>query len=482
MATRARSFSEGGVRSSPPDLEAFEVESGHTPLSPTVSENAARDHINRVTRRSLLAVQAGIEVIQHPFIAKPSPLATVHDATSFHSVASSFEFDPYAMEQETTAASDISLGQVSVLTLNVWVNRAETNVCAQIEGIRKYSPDIICLQEVFSVPVLKAYQKAFPEYEFVAFGRGFTCLGTLAFTALLLIPATVFALMASALLYLVSTIETVWLPLLAWPPCLLMHMHFFRKHYFWPFLVGNLTGLALMVRKDETRLSKLTAKCTKFSYPLGHAEDFLNSLRPRGLLTVSGQIQLRGREETFPIHIATTHLNQPPAQSPGAGRHQQVKEICESFLKPGDGGLILLGADLNASPPGTDSGTQCSTYEEITRHLSDAWCATNPSDPNADGLTWDQKENPMCQSAMNSLFYGTRPLRWRCDYLLWGHRPTACAKDVKVSVKSCDMVFVGDAAVSDHYGVLAVLDISEAGSSSEPSSPLRSTTDEIASL
>lgn len=356
------------------------------------------------------------------------------------------------------------LAQISVLTLNVWVNKALANVQRQCEGISGLNPDFICLQEVFSMPVLRAYQRAFPHYELVAFGRQWTRNATIAFAVGLLVPPTIYW---GCLALFFSAISRPAPLLLLWCACFVFHALLFKNHYCVPFFLGNLTGLAILARKDSNRFGEFTASCVPFSHPEGQGADFLNVFRQRGFLTVKGMLQIHGRLEPLPICIATTHLNQPPEQAPFTGRHQQVQELCAALdEEQKDGGLVVLGADLNATPPGTLRGTTCSTYTDLMERFSDAWCSKHTSDPNVDGLTWDQRENPMCQSALNSLFYGTDPLRWRCDYILWNHTSPPSLPDLSVSIRSCDMVLTGDNAVSDHYGVLAVMQISGAGTSS----------------
>lgn len=400
--------------------------------------------LRRIMKQPKLLRQASLEVFQemrrktmNPLMA--DTLAVIPDA-------------PQLSENEGSA-------RLSVLTLNVWVNKALEYSQAQVTSIQQYKPDVICLQEVFDVRVLEAYRRGFPDYELVAFGQGLTPIGTTVFIALMLIPPTcVFALIA--LIWFVWAALELWM-LLLWLSLCLGHAYLCRKHYFVPFLLGNKTGLAMLVR-TEGCLTHVDLECTQFSQPEGHAEDFLNIARPRGFLTLTGKLKLNNGSDLLPLRVVTTHLNQPPEQPPEKGRHRQVQEICDASIR--DGELFILAGDLNATPPGTALGTTCTTYEDFTVHLQDAWLAKNEADPNKDGLTWDQKENPMCQTAMNSLFYGTDPLRWRCDFVLWRQNLPPQLHKFQTIVRSCDMVFVGSAAVSDHYGIFTVFDIKEQSS------------------
>jgi len=436
----------------PRDFHTFEVEE---PSLQSPPHRQITDRVGTVKRKGSLLAHAAVEIVRD---AKPPGRLAVAEVSQGDSTQSrsSLLKDSAEVGDDTTR-----LAQVSILTLNVWVNKATENVHRQIAGIRAYGPDIICLQEVFSLEVLNSYRNAFPDHRLVAFEREYTCLATVSFFAALVVPPTLYAGCVALPLYSLSAINHVgWPCLLLWLICLAGHAALFLNHYFVPFLVGNMTGLALLVRDDGKWLEQLSTRCELFSYPLGQAEDFLNRLRPRGFLLASGYIRLRGWAELLPIRIATTHLNQPPVQPVGSGRHQQVKELCRVLLEhQNHGGLVLLGADLNATPPATQSGTLCSTYTDMCESLTDAWDALNASDPNVDGLTWDQCENPLCLSALNSIFYGTSPLRWRCDYIFWRCDKSPSLPDVNVSFRSCNMVFVGDDAISDHFGVLALIDI-----------------------
>merc|ERR1711972_1083143 len=141
------------------------------------------------------------------------------------------------------------------------------------------------------------------------------------------------------------------------------------------------------------------------------------------------------------------------------GRHQQVNEILKHCLKHDE--IFILGCDLNATPPGTNNGSTCETYNQITEHLSDAWASKNDSDPNCDGLTWDQEANPMCQTVMNSMFYGQKKLRWRCDYIFWKNSLKASADSIRVNLRSCKLALTQEEAASDHFAVVAEYDFFE---------------------
>lgn len=360
-------------------------------------------------------------------------------------------------KQGTDGKADDGVARsVSVLTLNVWVNRAREYVDRQIQGIRELAPDVICLQEVFHLDVLEAYRSAFPDYCLVAFGRAHNFSAVVALIAIMLAVAATFA----GSVWLVEKFTSgmwriAWLVIV--PIMIVCYSRLIRHHWTVAFLTGNRTGLVMLVRRDAFELKEHS--CVMFSR-CGHAADFLNVLRPRGFIHVTCGLRLPGYSDPLKLRLVTTHLNQPLEQALGDGRHRQVKEIFDKCLH--DDELCLLGVDLNATPPGTKGGSDCKTYADATLEMQDAWAATNPSDPERDGLTWDQIENPMTLGPINRLFYGNAS-RWRCDYIFWRHRKGKTSRpdmaDIQVSVRSCDMVFTGQEAVSDHFGVHCVFDI-----------------------
>lgn len=346
------------------------------------------------------------------------------------------------------------LGSLKVLTLNVWVKDARARMKEQVQGIRRLDPDVICLQEVFDAGVLHQYGHAFPDYELVAFGKACTsCAAVTLITGMALGAAIVWAITNVVIMLVSGIIRLEWL--LIQPLAVLVVFLVTRHHFFFVFLWGNKTGLAMLVRRSTIEVDLDQKPCQAFS-PLGHADDFLNILRPRGYILVPGKLRLRGSmRRTLDVNLMTTHLNQPLVQSRGGGRHRQVQEIVDRLTDDSCKGLTVVGCDLNATPPGTQGGTSCNTYRAMAEHFSDAWDGVHSNDVGS-GLTWDQKENPLCISSLNSFFFGIKMLRWRCDYVFW-----RCSQepDMVVSVRSCDMVFTGGDAVSDHYGIFSVFEV-----------------------
>jgi len=364
------------------------------------------------------------------------------------------------------------LHRISVLTLNVWVNRARYNLERQLQGVRELFPDVICLQEVFHTDVLEAYRKAFPDYCLVAFGQAHNFSAMAALFLIMLAVAAIF----SGAVWLVERFvsdtrwKTVWT--IAVPLMMVCYERVVRHHWTIAFLTGNRTGLAMLVRREAVDLHE--RKCVTFSRA-GHAADLLNILRPRGFISAAGVVPMPHGKGSLPVRFVTTHLNQPLEQALGDGRHRQVKEVFAKCIK--DDELLIMGCDLNATPPGTINGSDCNTYADVLEEMEDAWVNTNPSDPQRDGLTWDQANNPLCSGLLNKVFYGLETLRWRCDFIFYrfGRRTPvsedASEHDVKldsgkpseftVDTSECNLAFTANQAVSDHFGVFAVFDIRE---------------------
>eukprot|EP00927_Polykrikos_kofoidii_P009703 TRINITY_DN14063_c0_g1_i1.p1 TRINITY_DN14063_c0_g1~~TRINITY_DN14063_c0_g1_i1.p1 ORF type:complete len:461 (-),score=52.23 TRINITY_DN14063_c0_g1_i1:46-1428(-) len=350
-----------------------------------------------------------------------------------------------------------SLNELSVLTLNVWVIGAVANLPSQVTCVREKNPDIILLQEAFHMTVVDGYRHAFPDYDLVAFGRNLTPVATFGCFLFLSVGSTILFVPTIMVLFVSGTpsLRTWYVWFIVWLLCFFLATMYNRYHYYTAFLMGNVTGMVMLVRKHK--FDGVSTTCATFSYE-ALQEDFLNGFRPRGYLTITAELKDQSEGPPLKVRVATTHLNQPPQQPPNKGRHLQVRELFSSCLH--DDELFILGADLNATPPGTLRGTQCNTYVDMTSELTDAWLQKNGENERDFGYTWDQAGNPMCRSATNAIFYGTERLQWRCDYVMWRHRPKRAASNSRsVKLRSCELVFKDEEAVSDHFGIFAVFDI-----------------------
>jgi len=477
MTVVAASFEAPCSQLASPLALPMDLRSGGSRLSPSLSSGSLSSDAGSAAASSASSVSSVSSTA--PILARaaaeeePYVGATSGACSSSSSAAAGADDDQFypsrdASDNEVDLKQGGLLARLSVLTLNVWVKDARMRIKDQLDGIRRLDPDVICLQEVFDAGVLLQYGHAFPDYELVAFGK--TCTSCAAVTLIMgmcLGAALVWVTVSMLLLLCSGTLRWEWLML--HPLAVLFAFLATRHHFFFVFLWGNKTGLAMLVRRSAIELDLDHKPCHVFS-PLGHTEDFLNVLRPRGYILVPGKLTLRGRRrDSVSVSLMTTHLNQPIWQPRGVGRHRQVQELVDRLTEDACKGLVVVGCDLNATPPGTRGGTSCNTYRSITDHLSDAWLETHSNDLGK-GLTWDQQENPLCISSLNKVFWGLKTLRWRCDYVFWRCAREPGFEDLSVSVRSCDMVFTGADAVSDHYGVHAIFEIRGAeGFGSTPS-------------
>merc|ERR1712136_545732 len=129
---------------------------------------------------------------------------------------------------------------------NVWVNKAQENIHRQVVGIRKLKPDVICLQEVFHIGVLEGYRANFPDYHLMAFGKGFSFNATaILLICYIILSGMVWAWLVWVLLRVSGHFMKEWLLLI--PFSTLIVFWWTRKNYLYPFLLGNRTGLVLLV-------------------------------------------------------------------------------------------------------------------------------------------------------------------------------------------------------------------------------------------
>lgn len=326
--------------------------------------------------------------------------------------------------------------ELSVLTYNVWYEQVAQRWQEQVKAIRKLKPDIICLQEVQSLEVAKHFIKEFSaEYECARF-EGRLSLGTILVLGIAwLLLYAIWALCQQLGLIGQRPLVGGLLSML----CLLLIL-WRDPSQVTGFLLGNRTGLLLFVKKGKILSTRTSATLFREWY-----YDPLNWVRPRGFLTIDGELQVG--QNKIPLKVMTSHLDQPIQQAEGRGRVRQAEEMLEGIEQ--FQGLALLAGDLNCTRRNAPGGTSCGTYECIIKHMEDAWGVNKEP-----CFTWDQVENPLAVSTMNDLAYGNNsPLRQQVDYAFSKLGPMGA---VSVSCSSCQVVFdKGVDIQSDHYGILA---------------------------
>lgn len=166
-------------------------------------------------------------------------------------------------------------------------------------------------------------------------------------------------------------------------------------------------------------------------------------------LLLSGRIAT----DAEPVWIHTTHLHY--ALDDGLAREKQVLAIDKAIRDCGRDNTSapqILCGDMNATPDSDEMRflRGLTTLDGRRTHFQDAWLRHHPRD---EGITW---------SSENEL---TRPLRSldidrRLDYVY----VTSRKKDGRATIHDCQVVLTeragdGDFCASDHYGVLAVVQV-----------------------
>ncbi len=161
-----------------------------------------------------------------------------------------------------------------------------------------------------------------------------------------------------------------------------------------------------------------------------------------------------------PVWVHTTHLHY--RLDDGVAREKQVLAIDAALRALGrekDSAPQILCGDFNATPDSDEMRflRGLTTLDGRRTHFQDSWLRLHPEpgpgDGPAEGITW---------SSDNEL---TRPLRSldidrRIDYVY----VTSRKKDGRASVHECRVVLTdraadGDFCATDHYGVLAVVQV-----------------------
>jgi len=340
------------------------------------------------------------------------------------------------------------ISELRVLTLNVWIDEAPMRCGDQVAAVKEVDPDILCLQEAFSMKVVQTFEEAFAqEYEMVRFQNRLSLgavLSLIVYTFILFLVSL--CLWSIVLLVVVGqvTMHSCVINALGTSVGLAGCTLYLNPKNLGDFLFGNKTGLVLFAKRSV--IESVESDATLFEE---WSYDYLNWVRPRGYVKMSGffNTQKQGQEVRVPFKVLTSHLDQVITQPAGHGRIAQATEMMRSELEGYEGFLVMAG-DWNFTPSDNPGGTSCRTYEAMREKMEDAWDGQHGL-----GATWDQVGNSLAVSKANDMAYqNAERLQWRCDIVFWKNFTSH-----NVSVKSCEILFKPpqQAAVSDHYGLLA---------------------------
>jgi len=325
----------------------------------------------------------------------------------------------------------------------------------QVQGILKLRPDVVALQEVYSVGLLEAYREGLPDYDIVTVaagaepgtGRGYRgpllllgihALGTLAWLALLsCTPAAAYGLLARALVA-AACAAAVTLALAT------------QTAVAYVFLTGGIVGaVATAYRREAFEIDESAQRSGCYAKLFDRQRgDVLNLLRPRGYLATALRRKrprpAAGAGEA-PMWIINLHTN-----AMGDVRHRvaQAEELVRASAELG--GAVLCG-DFNSDG---DSQSALDIWLILKTH-SDA-CEVLPTSPRFPGSpkqTW-RRQNPRSEGMLLAP-------DMRCDYVfLPRQRPRSAALRAAKTQVVLDEPFTpsktGDAlqSLSDHYGLL----------------------------
>eukprot|EP00930_Biecheleria_cincta_P038962 TRINITY_DN26789_c0_g1_i1.p1 TRINITY_DN26789_c0_g1~~TRINITY_DN26789_c0_g1_i1.p1 ORF type:complete len:365 (-),score=50.69 TRINITY_DN26789_c0_g1_i1:53-1147(-) len=358
---------------------------------------------------------------------------------------SAVELSSSAISLATSGRDVKPIAELRVLTLNVWIDEAPKRCGDQVAALRAVDPDIFCLQEAFSMKVARTFEEAFAqEYEVVRFQSRLSYGAVLSLTVYTFILSLVSfclwcidQLVVSGQLVLQSCVIGAFGTGLS---LTILTLYTNPKNLV-DFLFGNKTGLMLLAKRSV--IEHMTTDVSLFKE---WRYDYLNWVRPRGYVQISGflNIQEEGNDVRVPFKVVTSHLDQVITQKEGHGRIAQAREIMRRELD-GFKGLVVMAGDWNCTPHDNPGGTRCGTYDAMRLEMDDAWHGDHGL-----GATWDQVGNPLAVSKANDMAYqNTELLQWRCDITFWKNTTSQ-----KVCVKSCEILFQPPELVSDHYGLL----------------------------
>lgn len=302
---------------------------------------------------------------------------------------------------------------------------------AQLAAVAGAKPDVVCLQELYCTRARDMYRERFwPEYEVLHETRA-TAAGVGWARAIECLSALLVVLLARAVL----------VPVWGWPilrpedAAIIVGAYvgafvLWRNSALFAWLAGDATGLTVLIRRDIGAVRRHTTRA--FSAQQG---DWMNAVAPRGYSKT--EIDTKWGS----LAVFNAHLNALGTQSE---RCAQVHELVAAVNSSSN--LVVVCADLNATED-SDSArllTQAAKLRDAMEGVEDrcTW-----SDRNSLSRAWMKTED-MC-----------------VDFVFFRGTAAAGSSALTVRVAAAATVFTEAPFVSDHFGMLATLNISSSSTS-----------------
>mmetsp|Transcript_48 Transcript_48/g.132 ORF Transcript_48/g.132 Transcript_48/m.132 type:complete len:358 (-) Transcript_48:334-1407(-) len=338
---------------------------------------------------------------------------------------------------ESECESPKRFGTVRLLTLNVFAGSplpyigggvpalaGSSRLAVQVELVRQTDPDVICLQEAWCHVVLAYYEELFPEYQLFFSGQRFW-FGRAASQAFCLLLAALLLLIAKLIFWACGGNDPSWRVDVMFFLLVYVLLHFFSgKVTLRACIGGNLTGLAMLVRRRNMRLLN-DPRYIRFGKHL-QVGDWLNTFMPRGLMIVD--VEING----VPLRIANTHLNQASDVEGCRFRLRQARQLLKELPDDCPIPLVLVG-DFNVGSESGEVRLLCTKG-----NMRDAWNVAGVGD----GNTW------CARNTLTDTWYARGAPDCRIDYVFTRGN---------VKVESCEVALDSPPFTSDHFGVLVFL-------------------------
>jgi endonuclease/exonuclease/phosphatase family metal-dependent hydrolase len=327
--------------------------------------------------------------------------------------------------------------------------------CARIKSLCVL-PDVMCFQEVMSDPIRRVYLKQFaPDYECLSFDR-VNIFGYSSYVLLLLIICTplfaatiIFSVMFGwrSLIELLGCFEELGLNFAGIIDNVVPHLlislttatahRFISRATIGDFLTGCLSCSQLILYKRSLKL--LEARQILFAEQGG---DFMNWWRPRGFIFALFELSNGAIVGVLNAHTNALPCTKVTEACPISDSHRitQMHEMCKFAKQEATkrNCTILIAGDMNALPE----------FEEVLVMEKEGFHnAFTDANPKSKCVTWSQY-NPLA----NVFQVGAED--YCLDYIFY--RP---AKQDQVINLRCDVVLNSAPYVSDHFGLLASVDI-----------------------